>query len=134
MKYFAETEKAVKLKIVVDYYNFEKTKSYFCWIPKTQLSENGVPGEWISSQKAADVNEFMLGGSLVEGWEDADGIFYKVEKTAKELEQEAAQEARFEAGCKAYEELLAKAKALGIKGVRVGMRKATIEAKIAAMA
>ena len=93
-----------------------------------------MPSEWISKVKAQDVAEFMYGGCVFVCWNDADGVSYRAEKTAKELEQEAAQEARFEAGCKAYEELLARAKALGIKGVRVGMRKATIEAKIAAMA
>ena len=46
-------------------------------------------------------------------------------------EQEAAQ-ARYEDGCKRYEELLAFAKSHGVKGVRSGMKMATIRAKIEA--
>lgn len=50
------------------------------------------------------------------------------EEYAEELN---AQEERFNAGCKRYEELVAFAKSHGIKGVRTGMRAATIRAKLA---
>lgn len=45
---------------------------------------------------------------------------------------EQAQVDRFQAGCEAYDKLLAFAKDNGIKGVRKGMRKATILAKVEA--
>ena len=46
------------------------------------------------------------------------------------VEAEASRKEAFENGCKAYNELLAKAKAAGVK-VRSGMRKKTILAKMA---
>lgn len=45
--------------------------------------------------------------------------------------QKAAQE-RFENGCRKYEELISFAKAQGIKGIRKGMKAATIKAKLVA--
>lgn len=42
-----------------------------------------------------------------------------------------AQAERFNEGCKRYEDLVQFAKAHGIKGIRVGMRAATIRAKLA---
>lgn len=56
--------------------------------------------------------------------------FESEEDKAKALE---AMNARFEAGKKKHDDLLAQAKALGIKGVRVNMRTATLEEKIAAV-
>ena len=55
----------------------------------------------------------------------------KCTMTEEEYQAElAAAEKRFKDGCKAYDELLAFAKAHGVKGVRSGMRKATIEQKM----
>lgn len=48
----------------------------------------------------------------------------------EKIEEELAQVERFEAGCRAYEKILAFAKENGLK-VRKGMRKATLLAKIA---
>lgn len=131
MKYFAETEKAVKLAIVIDYYNVERTRSYQVWVPKSQLAADGKPGEWITNIKAEEVTDFMIGG-MFECWEDAEGNCFGPSKTAKELAIAAEKEQKFEAGKKAYNDLIEKAKAAGIKGIRVGMRRATIEAKLAA--
>lgn len=51
--------------------------------------------------------------------------------TADEYEKETeSQKARFESGCKKYEEMIKFAKDNGVKGVRSGMRKETILAKI----
>ena len=47
-------------------------------------------------------------------------------------EEKQAQVDRFQSGCEAYDKLLAFAKDNGIKGVRKGMRKATILAKVEA--
>ena len=47
-------------------------------------------------------------------------------------EDEAAAQARWEAGCKYYEYLINLARAEGVKGVRHGMRAETIKNKLAA--
>lgn len=52
------------------------------------------------------------------------------EEEYKANEQEQAD--RFQAGCEAYDKLLTFAKNNGVKGVRKGMRKATILAKVEA--
>lgn len=131
MKYIAETEKAVKLTIVMRSCKIDKSREYQVWVPKSQLAEDGVPGEWITSVKAEEVSDMMF-ATVFSAWHDADGNSFQPSKTAKELERANAREQKFEAGKKAYEELIAKAKAAGVKGIRVGMRRATIEAKLAA--
>ncbi len=131
MKYFAETEKAVKLALVIDYVNYEKTKVYHVWVPKSQLAADGKPGEWITSVKVDEVKEKRDG--IFDCWMDADGHGFLPSMTAKELERQAQRTSRFEAACKAYDELIERAKAAGCK-VRKGMKRATIEAKLAAIA
>lgn len=70
MKFFAETEKAVKLAIVIDYVDAEFSKTYQVWVPKSQL-QNSVPSDWITKQKVRDVAEAR--GAEFAGWEYADG-------------------------------------------------------------
>lgn len=51
--------------------------------------------------------------------------------TGEEYQSEQADERKhFEDGCRAYDQLIEFAKANGVKGIRSGMRKATIEQKI----
>ena len=52
------------------------------------------------------------------------------EELAKVAEYEAKKQERFEAACKAYRDLIAYAQAMGVKGVREGLRKDTIIAKM----
>lgn len=69
MKFFAETEKAVKLAIVIDYVDAEFSKTYQVWVPKSQL-QDGVPSDWITRQKVRDVAEVR--GAEFAGWRGAD--------------------------------------------------------------
>lgn len=129
-KYFAETAKAVRLKIGIDYYDIEKNVEYDVWVPKSQLSKEGVPGQWISDQKAMDVENDRMGGAMFSYWKDANGKIYRAGMTEKEKKLQKQREKRFEAGKKSYNQLIEQAKSMGIKGVRVGMRRSTIERKI----
>lgn len=130
-KYFAETEKAVKLKIGIDYYTLEKEKDYFVWVPKSQLSKDGRPGQWITNEKAESVTESGWGGGSFSYWEDASRNVFQPGRTRKEEQAFQARKRRFEAGKKSYEQLVQNAKSMGVKGVRIGMKRKTIERKIA---
>lgn len=70
----------------------------------------------------------------IDGEWDGDKLIWVPKKctmTEEEYQAEqAAAEKRFEDGCKAYDQLLAFAKEHGVKGVRSGMRKSTIEQKM----
>ena len=41
--YFGETEKAVRLKLEVHDYDLEGTKQRIVYVPKSQLSADGIP-------------------------------------------------------------------------------------------
>lgn len=129
-KYLAESAKAVKLKIGIDYYDIEKNVEYDVWVPKSQLSKEGIPGSWISDQKLMDVKNERMGGAMFSYWKDANGKIYRGGMTEQEKKFQKQRERRFEAGKKSYNQLVDQAKSMGIKGVRVGMRRSTIERKI----
>lgn len=118
------------MKIGIDYYDLEKEREYLVWVPKSQLSKEGIPGQWISEVKAEDVIESKWGGAAFSYWEDANGETYRAGMTKKEKKFKKQRERRFEAGKKSYNELINKAKSMGIKGIRVGLRRSTIEKKI----
>lgn len=63
-------------------------------------------------------------------WEDAKGNTFKASLTSKEVIALQRRQERFNAGAQSYNSLVAKAKELGIKGARVGMKRATLEQKI----
>ena len=76
---------------------------------------------------------FIACGTIDGEWDGDKLIWVPKSCTMTEEEYQAEQDAaqkRFEDGCKAYEQLIAFAKANGVKGVRSGMRKATIEKKL----
>lgn len=123
--YLGQTEKAVKLTIGIDYYNLEKAKEYSVWIPKSQLAKDGRPGEWISRQKASDVAELRYGGGTFSYWRDGKGLRFKPSKTTKEIEYDRRSKSALN-----YYDLIKQAKSLNVKGVRVGMKRKTIEEKI----
>lgn len=129
--YFKESEKAVQLKINVTDYDLEQTRSRTVWVPKSQLAENGRPSEWITNQKA---QEFYSGGrargSFEATWEDASGKKFSASKTSKEIEYDKKRQAKYNAGVKSYNDLVSEAKALGIKGARVGLKRSTLLQKI----
>ena len=72
--------------------------------------------------------------SRIDGEWDGDKLIWVPKScTLTEAEYQAeieADEKRFEDGCAAYNKLVEFAKANGVKGVRIGMRKATIEQKM----
>lgn len=129
--YFGETEKAVRLKMTVDDYDLETSKSRMFWVPKSQLADDGRPGQWITSQKAQEFYSRQRPSSQFSAtWQDANGKTFSASSTAKEIAQSAQRAARFQTGVKSYNDLIAKAKSMGIKGVRSGMKRSTIEKKI----
>lgn len=126
--YFNETEKAVKLRIVVEDYALEKTLSKEVWVPKSQLSSEGIPGEWITDQKAQEFyNSRRSKSEYSVIWKDANGNEFLPGQTEREKINASTRKAAFEAGKESYNELVAYAKKQGIKGVRVGMKRSTIE-------
>lgn len=78
MEYFAETEKAVKLELVVDFYNLERGGRFKVWVPKSQLDEYGWPKPWISARKVEEVGRGK-GGATLEMWVDANNNGYRPE-------------------------------------------------------
>lgn len=133
MEYIRETERAVCLKLVVEDYDTEQTRVAQVWVPKSQLSENGVPGVWITEQK---VSEFYASprtsSQYVAHWESASGKLYDPELTEREAKTAERRLARIAEGINSYNDLLSKAKAAGIKGIRKGMRRETIVQKMKA--
>lgn len=136
-QYFAETEKAVQLRLIVNDFDLGE-RSAVVWVPKSMLAEDGRPGEWISVLKADELSDKMKFESpMGYRWEDKSGESFKYSLTKKDTERredfkkrKAEREKRFEAGKQNYNALIAEAKALGIKGVRVGLKKKTLEKKI----
>lgn len=127
VSYFGETERAVQLRLNVEDYDLEQTKSRVVWVPKTQLSSEGKPSEWITDKKAQEFYSTRRATSQYSAtWEDANGKKFSAQKSASEL----ARQSRFESGQKSYNALIAQAKAAGVKGVRVGMKRKTIEKKM----
>lgn len=130
-EYFGETDKAVKLKIIVHDYDYESTKQRIVFVPRSQLSSEGVPGEWITEQKAQEFYSSRRSKSQYSAvWEDANGKQYAVGQTDKEKQQAAQRQSSMAKAIQSYNDLVAEAKALGIKGVRKGMKRSTIQAKI----
>ncbi len=121
MKSFRETEKAVELEMVLDFYDVEKTVSRKVWIPKSQIRDGKVTA-WILAAKTEDVRSFAaVAGGCFGNLYDSDGVLV-----------ETAESEKFRKGCENYSRLIELAKNAGVKGVRVGLRRATIEAKLAA--
>lgn len=129
--YFGETEKAVRLKLEVHDYDLEGTKQRIVYVPKSQLSADGIPGEWITGQKAQEFYRFDRSRTQYSAtWIDANGKRYESGQTAREKEQTARRQNAIAKGAESYNALLAEAKSLGIKGIRKGMKRKTIQAKI----
>jgi hypothetical protein len=112
--YKAESEKAVKLTIAIDYYNADRTKEYDVWVPKSQLADDGRPGAWISNAKVNDVLEPRMGGGMFNYWKDADGNKFQPSKTARdvEVEQKRADSPTQKKAQKSFNNIF---KALGVK-------------------
>lgn len=130
--YFSESEKAVSLKLRVEDFTLDNERTKTVWIPKSQLSENGIPGQWITDQKTQEF--YSLNTNRLppheSTWIDSNGNEYKAQYTAKEKERETARKNAMDQGKQSYNELIAEAKRLGIKGIRVGLKRKTIEDKI----
>jgi len=125
-KAIKETEKAVQVKAIIDLYDVEKSITRTVWLPKSQI-RNGRPTEWIIERKREDLAlEAPLHAGGFNIW------FYDADGNEIETVEEARKAERFEAGCKNYDRLIQLAKDNGIKGVRVGLRRATIEQKLTA--
>ena len=112
--YKAESEKAVKLTIAIDYYNADRTKEYDVWVPKSQLADDGRPGAWISDAKVNDVLDPRMGGGMFNYWKDADGNKFQPSKTARyiEFEQKRANTPAGKRAKKSFDNIF---KSLGVK-------------------
>ena len=78
-----------------------KNNSWVCWVPKSCTVAT------FEEKLAEDINADV-----------------------KRAEYEASREARWEEACRKYAELIAYAQKLGVRGVREGLRRETIERKI----
>lgn len=119
--YFKETEKAVQLKLSVYDYDLEQRISRKVWVPKSQLSEDGKPSHWITQEKAREFYNISRNSSQFSAtWEDSKGntFGHSVKKSKGDNSK------------KSYTDLVKEAKELGIKGIRVGLRRKTLEEKI----
>ena len=122
--YLAETEKAVKLKANYTHRNTGAEFTVEEWIPKSQLSADGKPSLWIMQQKERDRHAYLY------SWQDKNGKKFGNGLTEREKAYAKKNADNFKAGVKSYNDLLSKAKDMGIKGVRKGMKRKTLEQKI----
>lgn len=125
-KAIKETEKAVQVRAVFDLYDVEKTITRMMWLPKSQIRD-GRPTAWILERKREDLAleaPLHAGGCMIDFY-DADGNMIESAEEVRAAE-------RFEAGRKNYDRLIQLAKENCVKGVRVGLRRATIEQKLTA--
>lgn len=117
--------------MVVEDYDLETIGSRMVWVPKSQLSNEGHPSYWITEEKARSFYSFERRHTQYEAtWYDATGRKIEPQATAKEAEIADRRIAKAVAAKKAYNDLLDRAKAMGVKGVRKGMKRKTIEEKI----
>lgn len=101
------------------------------WVPKSQLADDGRPSNWITQQKAQEFySRNRAAGSFSATWEDASGKKFGASATRMEAARAKEAQDRFNAGVQSYNQLVRQAKQMGIKGIRVGMKRKTIEQKI----
>lgn len=130
--YLGETDKAVKLKMTVYDIDLEESHDRNVWVPKSQLSEDGVPGQWITNQKAQEFYQSPRSSNSYEAYyTDSNGKKYYASHTAKEKEYEAKRESKAKQSKENYMDLVQRAKELGIKGAKVGWKAQTLRQKIA---
>ena len=87
MTYFKETEKAVQVKMVIDYYLVERTVERMVWIPKSQMN-NGKISAWIGDTKLADYAR----GEAFADFFDAEGNQLEVERKSSKRGDKAAKD------------------------------------------
>lgn len=127
---YKETEKAIQTEMIIINQATGREFTRTVWVPKSQLSAHGIPGEWITSQKIDEVlGQQRWGYSCY--WEREDGAYVDFEYTAKELEAEELRQAAMRAGLEALNELVEYGKAHGVKGLRKGLKKSTVLRKFA---
>lgn len=85
MKYFKETEKAVLIKMVINYYLVERTAEKMVWIPKSQMHEGKLTG-WIADTKLADYAR----GEAFADFFDEEGNHLEVERKSSKRGDKAA--------------------------------------------
>ena len=78
--------------------------------------------------------QVFLACASIDGEWDGDKLIWVPKSCTMTVEEyraeQDAEQKRFEDGCKAYDQLIAFAKDNGVKGVRSGMRRSTIEQKM----
>jgi len=100
-QHFCSVQKETEKAFQVRLYSLESAYTHICWVPK--------------SCTVATEEEFA---AEITGAEQ------------RQAEFEARRQERYEEACKAYAELIAYAQKMGVKGVREGLRRETIERKI----
>lgn len=119
-----ESPRAVQFEVQFSRMDTGDEYKKLVWVPKTQLTDEGHPSSWIEQQKQKDERAYVM------AWYDKQGRRFGSGMTQKEKEYASKRQERFSAGQKSYNELVQQAKDMGIKGVRVGMKRKTIEEKI----
>lgn len=130
-QYFKESEKAVQLKLSVEDVDLDQKRTRTVWVPKSQLADDGRPSEWITEQKSQEFYPVKRPLSQYQTtWEDANGLKFGASKTQKEKEAAERKSQQRQKSIDRYDNLVSVAKAAGVKGVRSGMKAATIIQKI----
>lgn len=131
--YIKETEKAVCMGLVVNYYSHTMEdyveRKFEVWVPKSQLSKEGIPGNWITSQKVIDcVSQQIRQGSYEAFWETISGERFEPQPTASELQKESEYEKKKAKGLEKHNQLVLAARSAGLK-VTAKMKTSTIYKK-----
>lgn len=106
----------------------QKIGSVDVWIPKSQIKD-GMVSEWIAMQKLNEIKAKMLSKSV--NYKDNGSTIFFTDKNGKAVQHDNSQtEAKLSKGISKHDALLAEAKSLGIKGVSVTMKSATLQQKI----
>jgi len=80
MKFFKETEKAVQVKMAIEFCNSERVAEYMVWIPKSQIRDSKLT-KWIANAK---VEEKTNRSDVLVDFIDANGERIETESTAAE--------------------------------------------------
>lgn len=98
------------------------------WIPKSQIKD-GMVSEWIAKQKLEEVKKKMLSKYI--NYKDNGSTIFFTDKNGKAIVHDNSEtQANMNAGLAKHDALYNEAKSLGVKGVSITMKSATLQQKI----
>lgn len=106
----------------------DKESTIDVWIPKSQIKDDKI-SEWIVTQKRKEIENNIM--SRMQNAKILDSSVMFVDKNKREVAQDTSiTDKRIANGQKAHDELVTKAKSLGIQSIRQNMKSATLRQKI----